>query len=83
METKGYLQSKTMCSLIVVFAMVVVNMMGIGEAEVGETIDSLVEMTGEKTVNIKDVLMLLGIGGAAYGRAVANKPLARKKKVTQ
>ncbi len=56
--------------------------MGIGEAEVGQTIDSMGEMTGERTENIKDILMLLGLGGAAYGRAVADKPLSTKKKVT-
>ena len=82
METKAYLQSKTIRSLIIVFTIVVLNLMGIGEAEVGETIDSMGEMTGERTENIKDILMMFGLGGAAYGRAVADKPLARKKKVT-
>ena len=78
METKAYLQSKTIRSLAIVLAIVVLNLLGIGEAEVAQTIDSMGEMTGEKTENIKDILMLFGIGGAAYGRAVAKGPLKKK-----
>lgn len=80
METKQYLKSKTIRSLIICAIIVIMNVMGIGEAEVGQTIDTMNEMTGDRTQSIKDLLLLFGLGGAAYGRAVADKPLARKKK---
>lgn len=79
-DTKDFTKSKTMRSLAICLIIVVMNIMGIGEAEVGKTIDTMHEMQGGKTENIKDILMLIGVGGAAYGRVVADKPLGRKKK---
>ena len=82
METKNFTKSKTMRSLAVCLIVVLMNMFGIGEAEVGQTIDTMHEMhemQENKTGNIMDIVSLLGLGGAAYGRAVAYKPLGRKK----
>lgn len=78
-ETKNFTKSKTMRSLAVCLIVVLMNMFGIGEAEVGKTIDTMHEMQGQKTENIMDIVMLVGLGGAAYGRAVAEQPLGRKK----
>ncbi len=80
METKEFLKSKTIRSLILILIVVVMNMMGIGEAEIGETYDTI-NQDGENGIGlIMNILMLVGIGGAGYGRAVADKPLGRKKK---
>ena len=77
---KEYMKSKTIRSLVICAIIVIMNLMGIGEAEVGQTIDTMNELTGKRTKNIKDALLLFGIGGAAYGRTVAKGPLGRKKK---
>lgn len=80
MKTKNFLKSKTIRFLIIAVIIVLTNIMGIGEAEPGKTYDTIGEMKGEEFEQVKNVLLLLGIGGAGYGRVVANKPLGGKKK---
>lgn len=80
METKDFLKSKTIRSLAIILIVVVMNIMGIGEAEVGKTYDAVTQKEGRGAEQIKNILMLVGLGGAGYGRVVADKPLGRKKK---
>ena len=80
METKGYLKSKTIRFLVIAAVIVLTNIIGVGEAEPGQTYDTMTKMEGEEVEQVKNILLLLGIGGAGYGRAVADKPLKRKKK---
>ena len=80
MENKAYLKSKTIRFLVLAIIIVMTNIMGIGEAEPGKTYDTMTQMEGEEVEQVKNILMLIGIGGAGYGRAVAKEPLGRKKK---
>ena len=80
METKAFLKSKTIRFLIIALVIVLTNIMGVGEAEPGKSYDTINTMEGEEVEQVKNILLLIGIGGASYGRAVADKPLGRKKK---
>lgn len=80
METKSFLKSKTIRFLIIALVIVLTNILGIGEAEPGKTYDTMLEMEGEEVEQVKNLLMLIGLGGAGYGRVVAKQPLGRKKK---
>lgn len=65
---------------MVLLLIVLMNIMGIGEAEPGKTYDTMLEMEGRKTEQIKNLLLLGGLGGAAYGRIKAETHLGKKKK---
>lgn len=80
METKHPLKSKTIESLIILFIIAILNIMGIGEAKPGKTWDTITEIDNRRGEQIKNLLMLGAIGGGVYGRFVANSKLARKKK---
>ena len=79
MKTKSYLKSKTIDSLIVAVILIILNILGIGEAEPGKTYDTMLDMQGRQTEQIKNLLVLGALGGAAYGRANANTHLGKKK----
>lgn len=80
METKAYSKSKTMRSLVLLLVIVLMNIIGIGEAEPGKTYDTMLDMEGRNTEQIKNLLLLGGLGGAAYGRIKADTHLGKKKK---
>ena len=80
METKDFLKSKTIRFLLIAVVIVMTNILGIGEAEPGKSYDNMTKMEGQEVEQVKNILLLFGLGGAGYGRAVADKPLGRKKK---
>jgi len=79
METKGYLQSKTIRSLIILLIIVLTNILGLGEAQPGQTYDTMCELEGRQTEQIKNLLLLGGIGTAGYYRVKADTKLGKKK----
>lgn len=80
METKHPLKSKTMESLLAAVLILIMNILGIGEATPGKTYDTMLDMRGRRTEQVKNLALLGACGGAAYGRLKANTHLGRKKK---
>jgi hypothetical protein len=65
---KHPLKSKTMCGIFTVIIIALMNIMGVGEAEIGNTYDTITNSTGQKTESAKDIGLVVGGAFAAYGR---------------
>ena len=81
MDKKPYLQSNTIRSCLIIVVIVVMNMLGIGEQKPGQTYDSFNQETGVQMDKIKDIVLLMGAGGAAFGRMNAKTELKTKKEL--
>ena len=76
MKTKRPWKSKTLLFLI---ATAILTLFGPGEKPVHEmTWRELEERQGEKAEQVVEILVLLGLGGAAYGRVVAKDKIGGK-----
>lgn len=75
-----YLKSKTIRSAIVVAFIVGMQLIGVGDPQVAETIDAVAPEGAVDVQQILQLLSLLGLGGVAYGRAVAKGPLKKEPK---
>lgn len=76
MKTKHPLKSKTLLFLI---ATGLLMFFGPSEKPVGEmTWRDLEERQGGATMQVVDILKILGLGGAAYGRVVAKDKIGGK-----
>jgi hypothetical protein len=65
---KKFYKSKTVDSALVIIVIAILNILGVGEVEIGKTYDTLTETTGHKTESAKDIGLLIGGAGAIYGR---------------
>ncbi len=76
MKSKHPLKSKT---LIFIVATAILTLFGPSEKPIGEmTWRELEERQGQKTENVVQILTMLGLGGAAYGRVVAKDKIGGK-----
>ena len=74
------LKSKTVRSLLVAFVLVALNLLGVGEEQIGKTYDTISsDPKGRRTETLKDVGLLGALGMGLYGRSVAKGPLKWKK----
>ncbi len=78
-----YLKSKTIMSAVAVAIIVMLQLGGVGEEPTTETIDQMEAESGVPIRQILEILSLLGLGGVAYGRAVAKGPLKRREEDKQ
>ena len=69
---KPMYKSKTINSVLVIVVIIILNMAGVGEDKVAETIDSMDSPQGNKK-DIKNMIALVAAGGAIYGRRKANE----------
>ncbi len=65
---KSPIKSKTIRSAIVIVVIALLNLLGVGEEQIGKTYDTMIDATGEKTEAAKDIGLLLGSAGVIYGR---------------
>jgi len=65
---KHPLKSKTINSTLIIIVIAILNLLGVGETEIGNTYDTLTDATGQKTEGAKDIGLLLGSAGVIYGR---------------
>ena len=79
MGKKAYLDSKTIKALIIIAAIVLINIMGVGESKPGDTYEGITNQNGRGVEQLKNILLLIGVGGAAYGRVTAKTELTSKK----
>lgn len=80
MITKHPLKSKTLLFIIATALALVFNMTGSSEKPLGEmTWRELEQRQTNKTENVVEIMALLGLGGAAYGRVVAKNKIGGKK----
>ncbi len=77
MKTKPVIKSKTINSILVIAVIVILNLLGIGEAEIGKTYDTITSNTS-KTETTKDLVTLAAAGMAFYGRMNAKTKLGGK-----
>ncbi len=79
METKSPLKSKTIQGLLIAAVIVMLSILGVGEEQIGATIDTIADTTGQTTENAKDLGVLGTILYSIYGRSVAKGPLKWRK----
>lgn len=65
---KHPLKSKTIKSALTIIVIAILNILGVGEAEIGNTYDTITNATGQKTETAKDIGILVAGAGAVYGR---------------
>lgn len=65
---KSPIKSKTINSAIVIIVIALLNLLGVGETEIGQTYDTMTDATGQKTEAAKDIGLLFGSAGVIYGR---------------
>ena len=70
---KSPIKSKTMQSMAVIVIIALMNLLGVGEEQIGDTYDSITDVTGTQTKTAKDIGLLLGSAGVAYGRFSVKK----------
>lgn len=80
MKTKHPLKSKTILFIIATFVALVINMAGHREKPLSEMSWGELEQRQERGLEeVVDIMALLGLGGAAYGRVVAKDTIGVKK----
>ena len=79
MKTPEALKSKTIRALLTAFVMVLLNVLGVGEEQIGKTYDKIHDHRGKQTETVKDLGLLGALGYAFYGRNVAKGPLKWRK----
>ena len=84
MEAKPHLKSKTMQGLIVLLVILFLNVTGMLDGILDEDVklnyDNIGQPNGQKTDEVKNLLMLIGIGWGAYGRKTATTSLGKAGK---
>ncbi len=79
MKTPEYLKSKTIRALLTAAVIVLLNLLGVGEEQIGKTYDTIHDTRGKQTETAKDIGLMGALGWAVYGRSVAKGPLKKKK----
>ncbi len=79
MKLPEALKSKTIRALMTAAVIVLLNLLGVGEEQIGKTYDTIHEHQGKQTETMKDIGLIGALGWAAYGRTVAKGPLKKKK----
>ncbi len=74
-----YLKSKTIRALMTGVVIVLLNLLGVGEEQIGKTYDTIHDTQGKQTETAKDLGLLGALGFAVYGRKVAKGPLGKKE----
>lgn len=78
-DFKTLYKSGTMRSLALIVVVVLMQLFGVGQQEVADTIDTVDQQQGHTVEILISVILLALTGRAAYGRAVAEKPILKKK----
>lgn len=73
------LKSKTVRALLTAAVIVLLNLLGVGEEQIGKTYDTIHDRQGKGTETAKDVGLVGALTYALYGRSVAKGPLKWKK----
>ena len=76
---KEYMKSSTIRSTVLVAAVIIIQLIGVGGPEAAETIDAIGQVEGGEVGRILDILALFGLGGVVRGRAKAKGPLGGKQ----
>ena len=65
---KHPIKSKTINSALTIIVIACLNLLGVGEQQIGSTYDTISDATGQGTESAKDIGLLLGSAGVIYGR---------------
>jgi len=65
---KPVIKSKTMQGIAVIAIIALMNLLGVGEEQIGDTYDTIVNVNGPQHETTKDIGLLVGAGLAYYGR---------------
>ena len=83
MKSPEALKSKTIRAILTAAVIVILNLLGVGEEQIGKTYDTIHDHRGKQTETIKDLGLMGLLGYAFYGRNVAKGPLKWKKEPEQ
>ena len=79
MKQPEALKSKTIRAIMTAAVIVLLNLLGVGEEQIGKTYDTIHNQRGKQTETAKELGLLGALGYAFYGRNVAKGPLKWKK----
>ena len=79
MQTPKALKSKTIRGLMTAAVIVLLNLLGVGEEQIGRTYDTIHDTRGKQTETAKDLGLVGALAYSVYGRSVAKGPLKWKK----
>ena len=73
------LKSKTVRGLMTAVIIVLLNLLGVGEEQIGKTYDTIHDRQGKQTETAKDLGLVGALAYSVYGRSVAKGPLKWRK----
>ncbi len=76
---KFALKSKTVRAIMTALVLLLMNFLGVGEQQIGQTYDTIHDTRGKQTETAKDLGLLGAMLYALYGRSKAEGPLTWKK----
>lgn len=79
MKTPEALKSKTIRAILTAVVIVILNLLGVGEEQIGKTYDTIHDHQGRQTETVKDIGLMGALVWAFYGRTVAKGPLKWRK----
>lgn len=79
MKQPEYLKSKTVRAILTAAVIVILNILGVGEEQIGKTYDTIHDHRGKQTETAKDVSLMGALAWAFYGRSKAKGPLKFKE----
>lgn len=79
MKQPEALKSKTVRAILTAAVIVILNLLGVGEEQIGKTYDTIHDHQGKQTETAKDLGLMGALVYAFYGRSVAKGPLRFKK----
>ncbi len=79
MNVPEALKSKTIRGLMTAAVIVLLNLLGVGEEQIGKTYDTIHDTRGKQTETIKDLGLMGALVYSVFGRSVAKGPLKWRK----
>lgn len=79
MNVPEALKSKTVRGLMTAAVIVLLNLLGVGEEQIGKTYDTIHDRQGKQTETAKDLGLVGALAYSVYGRSVAKGPLKWRK----
>ena len=79
MKVPEALKSKTVRGLMTAAVLVLLNLLGVGEEQIGKTYDTIHDHRGKQTETVKDLGLVGALAYSVYGRSVAKGPLKWRK----
>lgn len=77
MKRKPVFKSKTVKAILTAAVIVLLNLLGVGEEQIGKTYDTINDHRGRQTETAKDIGLIGTLAWAFYGRMKADTKLGK------